>query len=400
MLGLMMTSMKQQRKKLILLLIQFFVGFFALFYAIAMVENLLQYKEQVEKVAPSGVIQLISYEEYEQNRQAEIIENYQKCMKELQKKEYIKSVGTFENRYFYLTGCGEEVVNGMAMPTDILALTEFDCTKGGVEELLSYDGEVVIPVLVTEELEVLYPLGSEITAEEIGVPEAEEPLVCKVVGVVSSEMRYWNGNMIPIADSIRKCEGKYFIFPCMNPMKGLEAYQYNTLVIPSGESLDDGMKEDICQLYEEYGLIVEGNSLGEQVEEFYQGQKSFVLTIGGFAVILLMLSVLGCVGTLLASIMQRKEEFGIYITLGFTKRMLLKLVMGEILLLFLSAFLLAVAGSSCLLSSIETVTNVGMNIRILMVGVAVMSVCVVCSSLLPLRKVNSLQPIELMEGRE
>lgn len=76
------------------------------------------------------------------------------------------------------------------------------------------------------------------------------------------------------------------------------------------------------QAYEEQGITAEPFSVKKQIEEYYNGQKTFIFVLIFFAVILLFLSVLGCIGTILASIMQRKEEFGIYVSMGFTKRKL------------------------------------------------------------------------------
>ena len=81
----------------------------------------------------------------------------------------------------------------------------------------------------------------------------------------------------------------------------------------------------------------------KQIEEYYNGQETFIFVLIFFAVILLFLSVLGCIGTILASIMQRKEEFGIYVSMGFTKRKLARLILGELGCLFAAAFILAVA---------------------------------------------------------
>lgn len=81
----------------------------------------------------------------------------------------------------------------------------------------------------------------------------------------------------------------------------------------------------------------------KQIEEYYNGQETFILVLIFFAVILLFLSVLGCIGTILASIMQRKEEFGIYVSMGFTKRKLARLILGELGCLFAACFILAVA---------------------------------------------------------
>ena len=76
----------------------------------------------------------------------------------------------------------------------------------------------------------------------------------------------------------------------------------------------------------------------KQIEEYYNGQKTFIFVLIFFAVILLFLSVLGCIGTILASIMQRKEEFGIYVSMGFTKRKLARLILGELGCLFCGRF--------------------------------------------------------------
>lgn len=366
-----------------------------------MLENLLQFKEQLEVIAPLTSIQIADYEDYEINVQEEIVKRYQKCIEELQKEDIVKAAGTFENRFYELNGNEEDVIRGMVIPGSILSVTKFKLIEGSVEEFLVYDGRTdEIPVLVTDEMAGFYPYGSVFLAKEENVQKEQAAVTCRVTGVISSDMKYWNGDMIPIAESVKACSGTCFIMPTVETGSDLASYQYNTIVIPSKRAESEHIKNMICDLFEKNGLFIDAFSLEDQIQEFYMAQKPIIVLVGGFAVILLLLSVLGCVGTLLASILQRKEEFGIYITLGFTKRQLLQMVFSEILILFISAFILAVLGCTFLLRTIQTVTNVGMDFRILAMGCGIMIVCVICSAILPLWKVNSLQPIELIEGRE
>lgn len=399
MIEIIWNSLKQQKKKSFLLLIQFFVGFFALFYAVSMIENMLQYKEQIISLAPENTLQMINYEDYDEELENGTIEKYQKCMKELKEQKEINKIALFESRS-YEVGENLEEIKGMVMYFDTLAMSNFQLEQGSIEHLENYKGEAIIPVLVTEEMAKTYPYNSEFKARELSENHDKKVITYKVEGVISSKMKYWRGNTIPIADSVRECSGMWFILPTIQLCRSLEAYNYNTLILPGTEAEEEIIKNKVCEIYEKNELYSESYTIKDQVNEFYKGQKFFLFTIGSFSIILLFLSVLGCIGTLLASIIQRKEEFGIYTTLGFTRKHLARLVFGEIFFLFVSAFVLAALGCSGMLYCMETVTGTTMNIRIITIGFAVMILCVICSAIMPLWRINVLQPIELVEGRE
>ena len=57
--------------------------------------------------------------------------------------------------------------------------------------------------------------------------------------------------------------------------------------------------------------------------------------------------------------MQRKEEFGIYVSMGFTKRKLARLILGELGCLFAAAFMLAVAVCGLVLTGMDLNTGLG-----------------------------------------
>lgn len=395
---IIMNSLKRQRKKNLLLLIQFFIGFFALFYAIAMIENVLRYEEQIKNIVPENAIQFINYEDYGVDFEEEAIEKYHKCMEKIQNLSADNQIVLLENKYFKV-GEKQEEMEGIVAYYDTLSITDFQLIKGSLDELLNYNGESVIPVLVTEKMEQSYPFGSEFVAQEINDFEETRDIRFRVSGVISSDMKYWRGNMVPISDSVQKCEDSWFLMPAKEKCNSLDSYVYNTLVIPK-VSQEQNLKQSITEIFEKEGLSIDFFSIEDQIDEFYNGQKMFIFTVGCFSVILLSLATLGCIGTILASIMQRKEEFGIYVTLGFTKRKLFVLVFGELLVLFFGAFVLSMFACAQMLTILSTTTGVLMNVRIVKIGLLAMSICITISTVAPLRRIYNFQPIELMEGRK
>lgn len=396
MIYIILGSLKRQRKKNFLILIQFFIGFFALFYAIAMIENVLRYEEQITRIVPENAIQLVNYEDYGVDIQEENIESYGNCIENIQKITESRIV-LLENKYFEVGDSSEEM-EGLVAYYDTLAITDFQLMEGSVDELIHYDGGNVIPVLVTEEMAKTYPFGSKFDAQERNDYEETERIRCCVAGVISSDMKYWKGNTIPISDSVRKCDDSWFLMPAKETCNSLDAYVYNTVVIPK-VSEEGTLEQSMEEIFEKEDLSIAFVSIREQIDEFYQGQKMFIFTVGCFSVILLLLATLGCIGTILASIMQRKEEFGIYVTLGFTKRKLAVLLFGELLFLFFGAFVLSMFACAQILSILSTTTGVLMNLRIMAIGFLVMLVCMMLSAVGPIRRIYSFQPIELMEGR-
>lgn len=401
MLRLIGITIKQQKKKLLLVLVQFFVGFFALFYAIAMIENVLQYRERVEKLASLDTLQLIDYEEYEMGKEEKTVQRYQKSIQEILELKSIEKVGIFDKNLYELEGREDFELEGRKANKDMLSMPEWKLKKGSVEELLLYEeNSEEIPVLVTEQLEKMYPCETVFRAGVIRDEMNVAYQSYKVVGVIDSGMKWWSGYTFPITDSLINHTKPYFIYPTNDNNFSLDTYGYNTLIeVTEGADLAK-VKSEVVSKYEKNGIAVTTYSLSEQVEEYYRGQRTFIMTIMAFSIILLVLSVLGCNGTLLAGIMRRKEEFGIYVAMGLTKRHLSCLVFGELALLFLIAFLGAMGSCTALLLVLETTTRVSMNGRIAGTGLCVMVVAVLLSAIMPLKKVNSLQPIELVEAKE
>lgn len=393
---IILRALKRQKKKNVLLLIQFFVGFLAMFLAIAMVQNIWRYRQQIQQLVPERAIQMANYEEDGQTGEDKQVQAYEKVVQKLEKEKEIERILLFENIILQLDE--QEEVEGLEMHLNTLQTTQFLLTKGSTKELCEYKGGSVIPILVTQAMESTHPYGSEFTAREETSKDPKAVKHYRVVGVISEKMKFWSGNMIPASDGLKDGGEEWFVTPETKACKSPAAFGSNLIFVPKAGQ-EQQAETKLQQAYEEQGITAEPFSVKKQIEEYYNGQKTFIFVLIFFAVILLFLSVLGCIGTILASIMQRKEEFGIYVSMGFTKRKLARLILGELGCLFAAAFILAVAMCGLVLTGMDLNTGLRMNGQMVGMGACIMLVCVGVSAVMPVRRVGMLQPIELMEGR-
>ena len=94
---IILRALKRQKKKNVLLLIQFFVGFLAMFLAIAMVQNIWRYRQQIQQLVPERAIQMANYEEDGQTGEDKQVQAYEKVIQKLEKEKEIERILLFEN---------------------------------------------------------------------------------------------------------------------------------------------------------------------------------------------------------------------------------------------------------------------------------------------------------------
>ena len=312
---LIYNTYRQQRKKAILMLIQFTVGFFALLYSAVMIDNLLRYKEQLGEIVDLGTMQVLDYTENDLSINDSNIERYIKSIRQLKKEEDIEKLALFQ-RVIWETSEGD-IADGVIAYEDYFSMVEFKLMEGSVEPLKKYSNdEEEIPVLVTEEFAKIYPYNTTFGIQELKGQK------CKVAGVIDSKSYYLGGNTIPMSDGVKPCTGSLIFMPSNKECGSIEGYQYNTMIaVNTGDDSESKeIIEKINEIYADNNIFIDVMALKNQVNEYYRGHKPFIITILCFSVILLVLSVLGCIGTILAGILQRKEEFGIYLALGFSRK--------------------------------------------------------------------------------
>ena len=117
-------------------------------------------------------------------------------------------------------------------------------------------------------------------------------------------------------------------------------------------------------------------------DRYYNKQKTVILATMIFAIIIIVLSLLGTIGTILSNLVLRKREFGIHYAMGLSKKHLLIMTLGEGMVMFFISFVISIAGS---LAVTFFMASEGFKITLENVAITllVMIVCmVVCLSLI------------------
>jgi putative ABC transport system permease protein len=95
---------------------------------------------------------------------------------------------------------------------------------------------------------------------------------------------------------------------------------------------------------------------GEELLEASQGKTQFMMfLLGVFAATAFILAVIGIYGVIAYAVAQRTQEIGIRIALGATKTHILRLVIGNGLILTLTGIMIGLAGSVALTRLMATV---------------------------------------------
>lgn len=401
MLVLILQSIQKRKKKLALIVIQFIIGFCSLLFSMCTIENLLQYKENVERLAPLDTYHI--YMDYDiGDISQESIKRFESIIDLLKSDKSIEQVGIFERKEMYITNQtkADVQVSVMMANNDLLKINKFIMSSGSCDELLGYnDKDKIIPVVISSGLEKEYIVGNTYEFIEFVNQGEEEKVTFKVVGVLSPSVKYWQGGSNMITETISD-KFEFIIAPKYKEFSSIIPYTTNVLIRLSEENGKANAVKSIDKIYEKEELNIEAHRLDEEVEKYYSRQRVIVVATIAFALIILFLSILGCIGTILSSIVSRKKEFGIYFSLGVSKKHLIYLVCGEVLILFLFSFLLASILSTGLIQMFLSEEGFAITIRVIGVSFGSMFVCALLCVLAPLRKMLSLQPVDLLYERE
>ena len=112
----------------------------------------------------------------------------------------------------------------------------------------------------------------------------------------------------------------------------------------------------------------------------------------------MLLSILGCTGTLLSNIIVRKKEFGVYYSLGLQVNKLTELVILEGGVIFGVSFLLSVLFGKIVEFMFLAKEKIYVTGDAFLLAFVIMGVCVIVCSVAPIKVINRLDPIELVNG--
>ena len=397
MISIILKSFKIHKKKSVLNIIQFSIAFFSLMLSICMVQQVLEYRRNIESIMDSDTVQMsVTEDESDDEEDGEVIgkeppktqkDKYSTIYDEI-KSDTNVSIGILDNISVYDEN--NMVDNAIMVNKDFINMAKWKFQDGNIEKLVNYNDDDVIPVIVSYSLRDKYKFNEKYNIEYM-IDEGTYNATIMVVAVADKNSYIFTGNATCISDTIKNKED-FMIFPKIADFSDL-AYENNVLIKANSdlENIEDRLSDE----YENVGKNIQFISLESQIEQYYNKQKTVILATMIFAIIIIVLSLLGTIGTILSNLVLRKREFGIYYAMGLSKKHLLTMILGEGMVMFFISFVISIAGS---LAVTFFMASEGFKITLENVAITllVMIVCMVVCELLPMRKIAGQEPVELI----
>lgn len=397
MISIILKSFKIHKKKSVLNIIQFSIAFFSLMLSICMVQQVLEYRRNIESIMDSDTVQMsVTQDESDDEEDGEVVgkeppktqkDKYSTIYDEI-KSDTNVSIGILDNISVYDEN--NMVDNAIMVNKDFINMAKWKFQDGNIEKLVNYNDDDVIPVIVSYSLRDKYKFNEKYNIEYM-IDEGTYNATIMVVAVADKNSYIFTGNATCISDTIKNKED-FMIFPKIADFSDL-AYENNVLIKANSdlENIEDRLSDE----YENVGKNIQFISLESQIEQYYNKQKTVILATMIFAIIIIVLSLLGTIGTILSNLVLRKREFGIYYAMGLSKKHLLTMILGEGMVMFFISFVISIAGS---LAVTFFMASEGFKITLENVAITllVMIVCMVVCELLPMRKIAGQEPVELI----
>ena len=397
MISIILKSFKIHKKKSVLNIIQFSIAFFSLMLSICMVQQVLEYRRNIESIMDSDTVQMsVTEDESDEQEDGEVVgkeppktqkDKYSTIYDEI-KSDTNVSIGILDNISVYDEN--NMVDNAIMVNKDFINMAKWKFQDGNIEKLVNYNDDDVIPVIVSYSLRDKYKFNEKYNIEYM-IDEDTYNATIMVVAVADKNSYIFTGNATCISDTIKNKED-FMVFPKIADFYDL-AYENNVLIKANNdlENIEDRLSDE----YENVGKNIQFISLESQIEQYYNKQKTVILATMIFAIIIIVLSLLGTIGTILSNLVLRKREFGIYYAMGLSKKHLLTMILGEGMVMFFISFVISIAGS---LAVTFFMASEGFKITLENVAITllVMIVCMVVCELLPMRKIAGQEPVELI----
>ena len=397
MISIILKSFKIHKKKSVLNIIQFSIAFYSLLLSICMVQQVLEYRRNIESIMDSDTVQMsVTEDESDDEEDGEVVgkeppktqkDKYSTIYDEI-KSDTNVSIGILDNISVYDEN--NMVDNAIMVNKDFINMAKWKFQDGNIEKLVNYNDDDVIPVIVSYSLRNKYKLNEKYNIEYM-IDEDTYNATIMVVAVADKNSYIFTGNATCISDTIKNKED-FMVFPKIADFSDL-AYENNVLIKANSdmENIEDRLSDE----YGNVGKNIQFISLESQIEQYYNKQKTVILATMIFAIIIIVLSLLGTIGTILSNLVLRKREFGIYYAMGLSKKHLLIMTLGEGMVMFFISFVISIAGS---LAVTFFMASEGFKITLENVAITllVMIVCMVVCELLPMRKIAGQEPVELI----
>lgn len=389
-------SYKKQKRKSVLIFIQLFISSFCLSLGIGFFEINISHISEVKSIIDTDIIYTVintktSFQDIDENQRI----NIKKFYDEIKTDKRVMLVGTYDVGYI-TSGSNSNRPNSMFddRPVVIMDNSFFNILKKEEQRAIFKEKN-------NDELNMA--LGSNIShmikkGEKVNIhsPSLHKNYVVtantkidKNISFLSkSASGYTTNNTIPTENAMFLLLPQYEKIICNNKY---------FIKLKDGINSDEFI-HDMEILGEKYGLENYTHDINYELQKYIQRNQIPMIASVTLSSILLILSSIGLIGVILSSILQRKKEFGIRYSLGCTPDGLMKLIVGEIMILFIISTLLGL-----IFSYIVSIFIDNMKIGLLTISLSsgIMFVFCLISSFIPAKRIINMDPISLINrGRD
>lgn len=244
-----------------------------------------------------------------------------------------------------------------------------------------------IPILISEELSKDNSVGSIVKLPK-GIDSKQKDY--KIIGILDSS--YPLLDQIYYMGSAERNNNGYF---CI--VGSLFNNNYAHMYVKLKDGVNKGeMKNDYDKRVGE-GKEIQFFGLNDMVETLLFPTAHIIQYIF-YGIIILILTSFGVIGTVLASIVKRKQEFGTRIAVGATKTNIQKLVIGELVSLFIFSVTLGLLISRIMTNMSRTKTFIW-DFYVIGISVGIVFIMMLISAIPALLRMTKMKPIDLVHGR-
>lgn len=397
--------MINNKNKFILLIVQFTIGFAALLFGLSCIFNLLQFKRSVESLVPLDTIHAYINEHDDVSEQnINKFNEYNSVFRQLKEKNLVEKLAIFETMYVYDNPNRQDKNNESRLyilNDDSIGMSKLTLYEGSSDSFntkIQSQSDTMIPILVSYALRDQYKVGNNYNLYYINsITQKNEEIEVKVVGVLGASVLFWNGGSTYISENINNNK-EFILAPQFKDFESAMTFENNSLLkLPEIETREVSL-EKITSFFEQNGLNIQYTTLQDEVDSYYESQKVVIISTITFAAILLLLSLLGSIGAILTNISTRYKDFGIYYALGLSKRNIIRLVLGEIILVFGASYLLSLAICKVLFTTLLVNESLSLSLSVTFIAFFIMILCIVLATIIPFLKLKRIEPIELIKG--
>ena len=393
-------SLKRQCFHLLLLFALLLISFSGIIYAVGRVEA----KKNIFRRWSEGLDYDDVYNLFDIENEPEIVKAWSDSISKLREQGLISQAGcnSYENIEDpqIMTHTEEEYAK-ITYYADFISMIHVNLIEGSTEPLLTKKKTEKKPALISPALKEQEHLS---LGDDYKGPDG---CVYTIAGVLDPKSLFFDGACSPVVLSLKHIKNRKLLIITSPEEYGDSRFCVCGIIKPSKEADLTVFSDTVVQVFKKNGIDIDCHNLKQQEELAKHEDLPHRLRNDAFSSMILLLSIMGLIGRVMAALNERHEEFGIYLTLGMSKKHIYLLIFLEISILFTTAFAAAALVMTVYFRQtyLDPDIHLGiswvlMNGRILVVGSLIMMLSTLSSLFLPFKKIKRLSVIELVQEKE